>query len=162
MTVESLAILDLIQNKPGSYTLTIPCPWSPPSHSRLTSSLTVLPTQPLTNSLVTHCVNRIVLWCIVWLCCSDLILFGTGSRIRPLPPSVSLYLQQLGIGYEVLQSNKALATFNMLVEEERLVMAALVPYGEEAGAKVEQTTEDNRPSAALRRRIEEQLAQETS
>ena len=96
------------------------------------------------------------------LFCSDLILFGTGSRIRPLPPSVSSYLQQLGIGYEVLQSNNALATFNMLAEEERLVMAALVPYGEEVGMRKQQDTEEERPSAALRRRIEEGLAKQGS
>ena len=89
-----------------------------------------------------------------------MILFGTGSRIRPLPPAVTAYLQQLGIGYEVLQSNNALATFNLLAEEERLVMAALVPYGEEAGDKKFQTTDEDRPSAALRRQIEEQLAEE--
>lgn len=92
--------------------------------------------------------------------CADLILFGTGSRIRPLPPSVSLYLQQLGIGYDVLQSNNALATFNILAEEERLVMAALVPYGQEAGTKVTVSTEEDRPSAALRQRIEKRLAEQ--
>ena len=91
---------------------------------------------------------------------TDLILFGTGSRIRPLPPAVSSYLQQLGIGYEVLQSNNALATFNMLAEEERLVMAALVPYGEEAGVRPQPIVEEERPSAALRRRIEVQLAEQ--
>ena len=92
----------------------------------------------------------------------DLILFGTGSRIRPLPPSVSSYLQQLGIGYEVLQSNNALATFNMLAEEERLVMAAMVPYGEDPAVKRQQDEKEERPSAALRRRIEEQLAEQSS
>jgi len=94
----------------------------------------------------------------------DLILFGTGSRIRPLPPPVQSYLQQLGIGYEVLQSNNALATFNLLAEEERLVMAALVPYGDEAGDKQQMRSgvEQDRPSVALRRQIEEQLADQGS
>ena len=91
---------------------------------------------------------------------ADLILFGTGSRIRPLPPSVSSYLQQLGIGYEVLQSNNALATFNMLSEEQRLVMAALVPVGEEAGKKQSTRPAEELPSVALRRRIEEHLSRQ--
>jgi hypothetical protein len=80
--------------------------------------------------------------------------------VRPLPPSVASYLNRLGIGYEVLQSNNAAATFTLLSEEQRLVVAALIPYGddieqdEESEAEAE---EESRPSTALRRRIEQQL-----
>ena len=135
-------------------TLSVPLPFGCVAVSLTAHSLT----HSLTASTARGCCCGSTL---VGTALTDLILFGTGSRIRPLPPSVSSYLQQLGIGYEVLQSNKALATFNLLAEEERLVMAALVPYGEEVdGAKQQQSKEDARPSAALRRQIDEQLAEQ--
>ena len=91
---------------------------------------------------------------------AELILFGTGSTVHPLPPSVASYLASRGVGYEVLQSANAAATFNLLSEEQRLVMAALLPHGEE----VEQDDDDEeerialaRPSAQLRQQIEQQL-----
>ena len=78
--------------------------------------------------------------------------------MRPLPPPVASYLSRLGIGYEVLQSNNAAATFTLLTEEQRLVVAALVPYGDEIEEEDSDADgEEDRPSRALRRRIEQQL-----
>ena len=92
---------------------------------------------------------------------AELILFGTGDVVRPLSPAVASYLAERGIGYEVLQSTNAAATFNLLSEEQRFVMAAIVPYGREVSDDDAEDDDDPtdiaRPSAALRREIEDTL-----
>lgn len=45
----------------------------------------------------------------------------------PLKPELQNLFRQLGIQVEVMNSRKACATYNILVEEDRNVAAALIP-----------------------------------
>gem|GEM_PF-740563 len=57
----------------------------------------------------------------------EVVLLGTGSRLRFPPPEVLQPLQAAGIGFEVMDTPAACRTFNILAGEERLVIAALLP-----------------------------------
>lgn len=55
----------------------------------------------------------------------DVILLGTGERMQFLETKLLLELQQQGIGVEVMTTAAACRTFNVLLSEDRNVLAAL-------------------------------------
>ncbi|MDC0033025.1 Mth938-like domain-containing protein [Alphaproteobacteria bacterium] len=54
------------------------------------------------------------------------MLLGTGSRPAIVDSGLRLELQDLGIGLEVMNTGAACRTFNVLLAEERSVIAALI------------------------------------
>jgi uncharacterized protein len=56
----------------------------------------------------------------------EVVLLGTGSRLRFPSPRLTAALARAGIGLEVMDVQAACRTFNILAEEERHVAAALV------------------------------------
>ena len=61
----------------------------------------------------------------------ELVLLGSGQRVD-FRPSAELesFFRELGIGFEVMATGNALATYNILTDEGRTVLAALVKRGE--------------------------------
>jgi uncharacterized protein len=56
----------------------------------------------------------------------EILVLGTGSRLRFPPPSVTAGLLEAGIGVEVMDTPAACRTYNILLAEERSVVAALL------------------------------------
>ena len=56
---------------------------------------------------------------------AELVLLGTGPTQRFAPPGVRAEFARRRIGLEVMQLGAACRTFNVLVQEERRVLAAL-------------------------------------
>lgn len=57
----------------------------------------------------------------------EIILFGTGeAQIFP-EPKLFTPLMERGIGYEIMDTAAACRTYNILLSEERRVLAALIP-----------------------------------
>ncbi len=56
----------------------------------------------------------------------EIVLLGTGERLRFPHPSLTRALAEAGIGLEVMDAQAACRTFNILAEEERKVAAALL------------------------------------
>jgi uncharacterized protein len=56
----------------------------------------------------------------------ELVLLGTGNRLRFPHPRLTAPLARAGIGLEVMDVQAACRTYNILVAEERVVAAALV------------------------------------
>eukprot|EP00899_Mesostigma_viride_P013421 jgi/Mesvir1/2207/Mv09852-RA.1 len=56
----------------------------------------------------------------------ELLVFGTGARMRQVPPSLAMSLRKKGISMEVMDSAMASSTFNILNQEGRNVVAALL------------------------------------
>lgn len=57
----------------------------------------------------------------------EVLLVGTGSRQRFLPPDVLRPLLAAGIGVEVMDTQAAARTYNILMAEGRRVVVALIP-----------------------------------
>ncbi|WVN86901.1 uncharacterized protein L203_102075 [Cryptococcus depauperatus CBS 7841] len=57
----------------------------------------------------------------------EILLFGTGQRVWPVPTRIRDYISSLGIQLDVMDSRNAASTYNLLVEEGRVVAAALCP-----------------------------------
>jgi len=58
-----------------------------------------------------------------------LVLLGTGKDMHPIESklkSPGLYMT-LGVGFEVLSTPQACSTYNLLVDEGRHVVAAMLP-----------------------------------
>lgn len=55
----------------------------------------------------------------------QVLLIGTGTTFKPLPPALLAFLYQKNIGVECLHTLAACSTFTLLVNEGRKVMAAL-------------------------------------
>lgn len=63
---------------------------------------------------------------------TELLLLGTGHKIRyDFDLSIIEQLKKKGVVVEVMDSINAVATFNILSAEDRLVSAALLPYRKE-------------------------------
>lgn len=60
----------------------------------------------------------------------DFILLGTGAELRHAPAGFRQALEAAGIGVEVMKTDSACRTYNVLVSEGRRVAAALLPVGE--------------------------------
>lgn len=56
----------------------------------------------------------------------EVVLLGTGDRIRFPEPRVFAMFQSRGIGFEVMDTNAACRTYNVLVSEERRAVAAIM------------------------------------
>jgi len=62
----------------------------------------------------------------------ELLLLGTGRRLRPPVAALRMALKAAGIGLEPMDSGAACRTYNVLMAEGRRVAAALLPMGEAA------------------------------
>ncbi|MEO8717847.1 MAG: Mth938-like domain-containing protein [Burkholderiales bacterium] len=56
----------------------------------------------------------------------EVVLLGTGRRLRFPHPRLSAPLARAGIGLEVMDIQAACRTYNILMAEERRVLAALI------------------------------------
>ena len=54
------------------------------------------------------------------------LLLGTGAEIAPVDTSLRTALRGLGIGLEIMGTGAACRTFNVLLAEERAVIATLI------------------------------------
>ena len=57
----------------------------------------------------------------------ELILLGLGRRGAPVAPALRAALKARGIGVEAMDTGAACRTYNVLLAEDRLVGAALLP-----------------------------------
>ena len=55
----------------------------------------------------------------------EIVVFGVGERQRFLPPELMGAMLSRGVGCEVMTTDAACRTYNVLVSEERRVVAAL-------------------------------------
>ncbi|PNW75094.1 hypothetical protein CHLRE_12g496800v5 [Chlamydomonas reinhardtii] len=62
----------------------------------------------------------------------EVLVLGTGATPQKLPPAVREYLQRLGMRVEVLDSRNATGYFNVLNDEGRAVVGALLVADPEA------------------------------
>ena len=56
----------------------------------------------------------------------ELVIFGSGTRMRFAPPSCLRALIEKGIGFESMDTAAACRTYNVLLAEGRAVVAALL------------------------------------
>lgn len=56
----------------------------------------------------------------------EIVILGTGSQLRFPSPQMSVELQTQGIGVEIMTTDAACRTFNLLLAEDRRVLAALI------------------------------------
>jgi uncharacterized protein len=57
----------------------------------------------------------------------EVVLIGTGARQEFLPPQQMVFFYSRNIGVEVMTTDAACRTFNVLAAESRSVVAALIP-----------------------------------
>ncbi len=57
----------------------------------------------------------------------EVVLIGTGEQQVFLPPAVQMHFYRNGTGFEVMTTDAACRTFNVLAAEGRQVVAALLP-----------------------------------
>lgn len=57
----------------------------------------------------------------------EVVIIGTGKSQRFLPPELMMLFYEGNVGIEVMSTPAACRTFNVLVLEERRVVAALLP-----------------------------------
>jgi uncharacterized protein len=57
----------------------------------------------------------------------QVLILGTGEQQKILHPEVFAPLMELGIGFEVMTTGAACRTYNVLLSEDRKVLAALIP-----------------------------------
>jgi uncharacterized protein len=57
----------------------------------------------------------------------ELLLLGLGRRGAPVVPALRTALKGQGVGVEAMDTGAACRTFNVLLAEDRLVAAALLP-----------------------------------
>ena len=56
----------------------------------------------------------------------ELLLIGTGAQLLPIRPDIRTRLKEAGIGVDPMASAHAVATYNILLSEKRLVAAAVL------------------------------------
>ncbi|MCF3642115.1 Mth938-like domain-containing protein [Rhizobium sp. TRM95111] len=56
----------------------------------------------------------------------EVLLVGTGTDIRPIPPEVKAALRAQGIMSDPMSTGAAVRTFNVMLAESRAVAAALI------------------------------------
>jgi uncharacterized protein len=64
----------------------------------------------------------------------DVLFVGTGPQIAPLPAALRQQLEGAGLGVEIMASDAACRTYNVLLSEGRRVAVALLPMGPAPGA----------------------------
>jgi len=62
----------------------------------------------------------------------EIVLIGTGARLRFPPPGLVEPLARAGIGFEIMDTGAACRTYNVLMAEGRRVVAALLMIEGEA------------------------------
>lgn len=62
----------------------------------------------------------------------EVVIFGSGRRLRFVPPAALRPLIERGIGVETMDTSAACRTFAVLANEGRSVVAALLIEGDEA------------------------------
>src|SRR5690606_14932901 len=62
----------------------------------------------------------------------EVVLIGTGLKQHLLPSHVTQALLSVGIGVEVMSTQAAARTYNILMSEGRRVVVALLPHEEAA------------------------------
>lgn len=65
----------------------------------------------------------------------EVVIVGTGARLRFPPAEVLAPLIEAGIGYEIMDTGAACRTYNILANDGRRVVAALLMIEEEAGGQ---------------------------
>ncbi len=58
----------------------------------------------------------------------EVILLGTGNTQIFLPPAIQVHFFRRNIGFEVMTTDAACRTFNVLIAEGRHVVAAFLPF----------------------------------
>lgn len=56
----------------------------------------------------------------------DMLLIGTGQDMLPLPKSLVQHLLAQGLRFDVMSTNAAVRTYNVVLEEDRRVAAVLI------------------------------------
>lgn len=56
----------------------------------------------------------------------DMLLIGTGRVMEPLSKSIAQFLRDANIGYDVMSTNAAVRTYNVVEAENRRVAALLI------------------------------------
>jgi uncharacterized protein len=56
----------------------------------------------------------------------DILIVGTGKDLMPIPSALRARLREAGVGCETMSTGAAVRTYNMLVDEGRLVGALLI------------------------------------
>lgn len=56
----------------------------------------------------------------------EVLLVGTGARLRPLPTELKAALKEKGIASDPMGTGAAIRTFNIMLAEQRAVAAALI------------------------------------
>lgn len=59
----------------------------------------------------------------------DVVIFGQGPDIAPLPSGLRRQLEDAGIGVEIMATPPACRTYNVCLTEDRRVGAVLLPVG---------------------------------
>ena len=59
----------------------------------------------------------------------ELVLIGTGAKQAFIPPRQLMFFYSRNVGVEVMTTDAACRTFNVLVSESRKVVAALISEG---------------------------------
>lgn len=57
---------------------------------------------------------------------NDLLIIGTGRDMQPMPKSIVETLKQHAIGYDVMSTNAAVRTYNVVLAEDRRVSAIII------------------------------------
>jgi uncharacterized protein len=56
----------------------------------------------------------------------DMLLFGTGREMLPLPMHLAQHLRGSGLAFDVMNTNAAVRTYNVVLAEDRRVAAVLI------------------------------------
>lgn len=56
----------------------------------------------------------------------DMLLIGTGREMLPLPLSIMHMMRNEALGYDIMNTNAAVRTYNVVVAEDRRVAAILI------------------------------------
>ncbi|GAB4264750.1 MAG: Mth938-like domain-containing protein [Pararhodobacter sp.] len=59
----------------------------------------------------------------------DVLFIGTGAEMAPLPAALRQRLEAAGLGVEIMASDAACRTYNVLLSEGRRIAVALLPVG---------------------------------
>jgi uncharacterized protein len=57
---------------------------------------------------------------------SDMLLVGTGREMLPLPVAVTTFLRDNNMGYDLMTTNAAVRTYNVVLAEDRRVSAIII------------------------------------
>ncbi len=57
---------------------------------------------------------------------NDMLIIGTGRDMQPMPKSIVEALRQHAIGYDVMSTNAAVRTYNVVLAEDRRVSAIII------------------------------------